>query len=142
MITFTNNNLNYKIYFKHDRIVKDSKFTHSKIKRKKLKDVSYCYLEDSSSKKIIYQTRTECSYEDNFSKEIARQITLVRLLFDLFNNKEITKDSIKFILNEYFYTKEQCKEIQLPIDELEMLNYILTKIKANNGIILTFKKLI
>ena len=128
MITFNQNGIDYKIYFKYQRKQQQNKLSNfSKVKRKE-KDSTICILENTTDKEILNEVISECSPEDNFSREVGRQITLVRTLDILSNNGLYTIYTLKYIINNYF----KGRTIQLPEKESKLLNNILIDIFINN----------
>lgn len=127
MIGFELNGTKYKFYFSYER--KDVKAN------KKSKDAVFCHFENSDTKEIIFSSVAYCSPEDNFSKEVGRQISFVRcvhnlyyLLFLYFNetDKVVFKDKIVDMLLEYYGKNEnEIRKIELPLNESIMLNKLL-----------------
>lgn len=137
MITFKNQGNDYKIYFQYQRkrIQVRSKFSvYSKIKTQDIgKDTTICILENTTQKIILFQLISECSHEDNFSREVGRQITLIRLL-DKINNSYNSllfgaiSSNILEIIKKYFKGRIS----QLPEREAKFLNDILLNSIINN----------
>lgn len=129
MITFNQNGIDYKIYFKYQRKQQQNKLSvFSKTKRKE-KDSTTCILENTTNKEILNEVISECSPEDNFSREVGRQITLVRLLNIISYNGPYTFETTKAIIKNYF----KGRTIQLPEKESKLLNNILIDIFINNA---------
>jgi hypothetical protein len=132
MITFKNQGNDYKIYFQYQRkrIQVKSKFSvYSKIKTQDIgKDTTICILENTTQKIILFEMFSECSHEDNFSREIGRQISLVRLLNIITYNSVYFNDNILEIIKKYFTGRTS----QLPQKEANLLNDILLNVVINN----------
>ena len=131
MITFKNQGNDYKIYFQYKRKLRSrNKFlVYSKIKTQDIgKDTTICILENTTEKIILFEIFSECSFEDNFSKEIGRQITLVRLLNIITYNSVYFNNNILEIIKKYFTGRIS----QLPQKEANLLNYILLNVVINN----------
>jgi hypothetical protein len=126
MITFKQNGIVYKIYFKYQRKPQQNKFSKLKIEEK---DSTICVLENSREKINLLETISECSPEDNFSREIGRQITLVRLLNHITYDANYNNVVILNIIKDYF----KGRETKLPEKESKMLNNILIFILTNNA---------
>ena len=128
MITFNQNGIDYKIYFKYQRKQQQNKLSNfSKVKRKE-KDSTICILENTTDKEIINEVISECSPEDNFSREVGRHITLGRLLNIISYNGPYTFETTKGIIKNYF----KGRTTQLPEKESKLLNNILIDIFINN----------
>jgi len=131
MITFKNQGIDYKIYFQYQRKLRSrNKFlVYSKIKTQDIgKDTTICILENTTEKIILFEIFSECSHEDNFSKEIGRQITLVRLLNIITYNSVYFNNNILEIIKKYFTGRIS----QLPQKEANLLNDILLNVVINN----------
>jgi hypothetical protein len=129
MITFKNQGNDYKIYFQYQRKQVRHKFSrYSKIKTQDIgKDTTICILENTTEKIILFEIFSECSHEDNFSKEIGRQITLVRLL-NTITYSLLFSNNILEIIKKYFTGRTS----QLPQKEANLLNDILLNVVINN----------
>jgi hypothetical protein len=129
MITFKNQGNDYKIYFQYQRKQVRNKFSvYSKIKTQDIgKDTTICILENTTEKIILFEIFSECSFEDNFSKEIGRQITLVRLL-NTITYSLLFSNNILEIIKKYFTGRIS----QLPEKEANLLNDILLNVVINN----------
>ena len=128
MITFKQNGIDYKIYFKYQRKPQQDKFSKLKIEEK---DTTICVLENSTEKSNLVQFITQCSPEDNFSKEVGRQITLVRLLNHITYDGNFFNEVILDIIKKYF----KGRETKLPEKESKLLNDILIYVLTHNGTI-------
>lgn len=123
MINFEINDVKYKFYFSYTRKDENNK-----------NDIVFCHLENCQTKNNIITTFAKCSSEDNFSKEIGRQISFVRCVFEIyyfyplkFKNVDehlLKKELIKCV-GQYFKNKNLIKEIHLPEKELLKLNILL-----------------
>jgi isopropylmalate/homocitrate/citramalate synthase len=130
MITFKNQGNDYKIYFQYQRKQVRNKFPYiyQKIKTQDIgKDTTICILVNSTEKNILFQSISECSYEDNFSREVGRQITLVRLL-NTITYSLLFSNNILEIIKKYFTGRIS----QLPEKEANLLNDILLNVVINN----------
>jgi hypothetical protein len=131
MITFKNQGIDYKIYFQYQRKKVRHKFPYiyQKIKTQDIgKDTTICILENTTEKIILFEIFSECSHEDNFSKEIGRQITLIRLLNIITYNSVYFNNNILEIIKKYFTGRIS----QLPQKEANLLNDILLNVVNNN----------
>lgn len=115
----------YKVYFKHIRRtrVEELRKTYYWVKWKNVvpSDITYCYIENISTKEIVAEGMSKCSKEDRFVKEIGRQISLTRALL------KIDDEILQFLLaSEYFKNKPLKSDIsQLFILDLQQKNFEL-----------------